>query len=84
MQELVTTIKCIAIHNQGDNPVFGESVTEVSLQDDAGGPYIEIRQYMDMLENGHVKFNDEKEIMKVAEVAKSLLDQQTVKEIVWR
>lgn len=32
------------IYEENDNPVFGNSVLSVSIEDDAAGPYIEIEQ----------------------------------------
>lgn len=34
------TTTTISIHLVGDSPVFGESVTTVSLDDEGGGPFI--------------------------------------------
>ena len=33
-----------AIHDDGDSRVFGESVTTVSVEDEAAGEFIEIKQ----------------------------------------
>lgn len=38
------TTTTISIHRVGDSPVFGESVTTVSLDDDGGGPFIVLHQ----------------------------------------
>lgn len=40
---LVTPIK-YSVHREGDNPVFGESVTNVSVDDESFGPLIVIEQ----------------------------------------
>lgn len=34
----ITPIK-FAIHRQGDNPIFGEQVITIALEDEAGGPF---------------------------------------------
>ncbi len=44
MTIIKSTVLSISIHRADKNPVFGEGVTHVSLQDDAAGPFIEIRQ----------------------------------------
>ena len=36
---LTTTIK-VAIHRRGTNPIFGEGVVHVSVEDETGGPFI--------------------------------------------
>lgn len=33
------------VYRVGDNPIFGESVTELSIEDEAGGPFLMIRQH---------------------------------------
>lgn len=38
------TPTAIAVHLSSDNPVFGESVIEVALDDEAAGPFIVLRQ----------------------------------------
>jgi len=34
----ITPIK-YSIHRQGDNPIFGEQVITIALEDEAGGPF---------------------------------------------
>jgi hypothetical protein len=36
---LVTPIK-YAVHREKESPIFGETVTHVSVQDEGGGPFI--------------------------------------------
>lgn len=36
-----------SIYKEGDNPVFGNSVTEVKIEDDAAGVYLTISQCND-------------------------------------
>ena len=58
-----------AIHDEGDSRVFGESVTTVSVEDEAAGEFIEIKQ---CLENtGSVRLSYE-ELMLVVEVVNLL------------
>ena len=42
----------ISVHREGDNPVFGETVTIVTLDDEAGGPFIRLEQIHDSIEPG--------------------------------
>jgi hypothetical protein len=37
----------INVYKEGDNPIFGESVTEISLDDEGGGVYIRLTQHPD-------------------------------------
>lgn len=69
----VTMLKA-SIHSAKQHPVFGEWNTYVSIQDDAGGPYLEIEQDTD--EYGSQKIRvDYKQFLKIAEVANMLMHQ---------
>jgi hypothetical protein len=35
-----TTITRIAVHHESDSPIFGETVVNVELQDEAAGPFL--------------------------------------------
>ncbi len=72
MTNLKSTTLSIAVHRADANPVFGEGTTHVSLQDDAGGPFIELPQFDYGLDAGHVKF-DLEELVEITEVAKRLI-----------
>ena len=54
-----------AIHDEGDSRVFGESVTTVSVEDEAAGEFIEIKQCIE--NTGSVRLSYE-ELMLVVEV----------------
>lgn len=41
------TITAITVHREGVNPVYGEGVTTVRLDDEASGPYIVLEQRPD-------------------------------------
>ncbi len=73
MTTLKSTTLSIAVHRPDKNPVFGEGTTHVSLQDDAAGPFIELRQFDEGLEAGHVKF-DLEELIEITKVAKRLIE----------
>ena len=68
------TILSVAIHPEGVNPVFGESATHISVQDDGGGPFIRLFQCNDETENGTAQF-DLEELELVLEAAKELIAQ---------
>ena len=58
-----------AIHDEGDSRVFGESVTIVSVNDEATGEFIEIKQCIE--NTGSVRLSYE-ELMLVVEVVNLL------------
>ena len=39
-----TTVLKVAVHPEGESPLLDESATHVSLVDEGGGPFVEIRQ----------------------------------------
>ena len=44
MNDYKTTMTKFAIHRTGDNPVFGEGVIHVSLDDEGGGSFLVLEQ----------------------------------------
>lgn len=75
-----TTITSIAVHVEGQSPIFGEYTTQVRLDDDAAGVYLVLDQSgQDGAESGIVKLNPD-ELPVIMEVARRLLDQGTVKD----
>ena len=44
MKTLITSIN---MHREGDSPIFGESVTEIGIEDEAGGMFITVTQFHD-------------------------------------
>jgi hypothetical protein len=75
----ITMLKA-SIHNTKQHPVFGEWNTYVSIQDDAGGPYLEIDQETD--EYGPQKIRiDYAQFLKVAEAAKMLMHQMYIEKL---
>lgn len=58
-----------AIHDEGDSRVFGESVTTVSVYDEAAGEFIEIKQGIE--NTGSVRLSYE-ELMLVVEIVNLL------------
>ena len=64
------TTTSIAVHLSGDNPIFGESVISVSLDDEAAGPFIVLRQPNTASE---IKL-DYDQLLLVVDAAKMLMD----------
>ena len=80
MSTYKTTILQVSIHLEEVSPVFGEGNTYVSIDDDAGGPFLTIEQHDDNGgEHGKVKF-DYEEFMAVAEAAKMLMHQMYIEQ----
>ena len=74
MSEFKTTILQVAVHREDANPVFGEGVTYVRVEDEAGGPFLIIEQHNDDVRPGTVRM-DYEEFLAVAEAAKMLMHQ---------
>ena len=79
MSNYKTTILQVSIHLEEVSPVFGEGNTYISVDDDAGGPFLTIQQHDDSNEPGKVKF-DYEEFMAVAEAAKMLMHQMYIEQ----
>jgi len=77
MTKPVTTILTIAVHSPDSNPVYGDGSLHVSLDDDAGGVYITIKELSDGSEEGVVRI-DPDEVPIVFETAMKLLAQETL------
>ena len=74
-----TTILQVSVHREESNPVFGEGNTYVSVEDEAGGPFLTIEQTDVVMENGKVRM-DYEEFMAVAEAAKMLMHQMYIEQ----
>lgn len=75
--KFLTTITKVSIHPVGDNPLFGEGATHVSLEDEAGGPFIIIEQIHDNIEPGIIRV-DMDELTQIVDAAKMLMAQPGV------
>ena len=73
------TVIAVSVHPVGVNPVFGEGITHIRLNDDAGGYYIELEQSNDDSTNGVVKF-DPAEWDEINAAVKSLLNSAPVED----
>jgi hypothetical protein len=67
------TIKTIIVHPKGE-PLFDESATHVSIDDEGGGHYLILTQFPDDPEPGQIKL-DFDELEAVYSAAKQLLNQ---------
>ena len=74
MTKFATTTLKVAVHREDVNPVFGEGVTYVSVDDEAGGPFLVIEQ-----EDGSIRL-DYEEFVAVAEAVKTLMHQMYIEQ----
>ena len=74
-----TTILQVSVHREESNPIFGEGNTYVSVDDEAGGPFLTIQQTDAVMEDGKVRM-DYEEFMAVAEAAKMLMHQMYIEQ----
>lgn len=56
-QKMKITPRSYAVHHAGESPVFSESVTVVSLEDDGGGEFIVLKQIHDAIAPGEIRIN---------------------------
>jgi hypothetical protein len=78
MTKYATTILKVAVHREEESPIFGEGNTYVSVNDEAGGPFLTIEQDTDGYNNSigtAVLRIDYEEFLVVAEAAKMLMHQ---------
>jgi len=45
-----TFVERVNLYKEGDHPIFGESVTRVTIDDQTGGPYFVLKQSQDDFE----------------------------------
>jgi hypothetical protein len=74
MKYLKTTL-VVSVHREGDNPVFADSATHVCVEDEAGGPFIVLKQINDSIKPGEVRLEFE-ELKVICEVAEELFKQK--------
>ena len=48
---------CVSVYRKSDNPIFGETSTHISIEDEGGGPFIKIKQNFEGLEEGECRFD---------------------------
>jgi hypothetical protein len=71
MSKFNTLTTKIHIYSDADHPIFGENITEVSIEDEAAGPFIVLEQAGDE-DRGKLKF-DLEELELVLNVARYLV-----------
>ena len=74
-----TTILKVAVHRETESPVFGEGNTYVSVDDEAGGPFIVLEQENDLPTPGAMRL-DYDELLVVVETAKMLMHQMYIEQ----
>ena len=67
-----STILKVAIHSERENPIFGDGNIYISVEDEAGGPFLIIEQ--DTEERG-IRIEYE-ELLAVADASKMLMNQR--------
>lgn len=67
-------IKSLIVAPVGE-PIFSEKATEISIDDEAGGEFIVIRQTFDRAENGEVRLNPGNELEQVVAAVLMLANQ---------
>lgn len=74
------TILVISVHSEGDNPVFADSATHVCIEDEAGGPFIILKQVNDQIQPGEVRL-DYEELKTINEAVEMMFTQEGIKNV---
>jgi len=71
----------ISVHPSGENPVFSERATHISIEDLAGGPFLTISQSRDDTENGKIllEFDEFEAIVDAVKLLKDGMDPEDFK-----
>lgn len=65
------TVTGIAVHKEDQNPIFGEILTHVKLDDDGGGLFVKIVQHSDTKTNEiRLDFKEVEYILKAIQMLK--------------
>lgn len=65
------TVTEIAVHKEGESPIFGEIVTHVKLDDEGAGTFIRLIQHNDtQVSEIRLDFNEIEHILKAIEMLK--------------
>ena len=56
-RKLRVTPLCVAVHQEGESPVFGEGTTHVQIEDEGGGAFVVLRQFGDHEKEGELRFD---------------------------
>jgi hypothetical protein len=69
------TVTEISVHSEKDNPIFGELVTHVKLEDEGGGLFIKLVQHTDEGTNViKLEFNEIPHIVKAISILENKTD----------
>lgn len=61
----------VSVYSSEDNPIFGETATHICIEDEAGGPFLVLKQYGEYMKAGECRF-DPTELNTVTNAAKKL------------
>lgn len=67
-------IRSVSVYRKGDNPIFGESVTYITLEDSGSGAWIELEQASDEPKQDTIKI-DFDEFDHISNVVKMLKEE---------
>lgn len=73
MTEYHATILKMSIHCPSENPIFGEYVTHIAIDDEAAGPFLVLTQ-SNPKQHNEIRLTLE-ELKKIAEVAREMVSQ---------
>lgn len=68
---MASTVVSISVHRPDESPIFGESSTIVSLDDEGGGPFIVLTQHNER--EDHAQAFDLEELREVLAAAEQLI-----------
>jgi hypothetical protein len=68
MEKIIASPVKISLHKQNFNPVYGEGVLQVSLEDEGGGTYLKIEQLNDVLNYITIDFNELEALLEAAKM----------------
>lgn len=80
MQDFITTILSINVHDTNSHPIFGERNTIIRIEDNAGGPFIVIEQENDDTGKQSISI-DFKEFPHIVNAVKMLMEQPSIKQL---
>lgn len=69
-----TKVIQINVYKDRDDPMSGDSVTQLIINDEGAGPYLEIRQSNEWVENGEIRLEFD-EIDAIFNTAKRLVNE---------
>lgn len=67
-----TFVERVNLYREGDNPIFGESVITVTIDDEAAGPYFVLKQSTDEF-NGELRL-DFSEVKPLYKLMKKMME----------